>query len=152
MSCMLRISGVKLDIDRLLSEVPLRPTMSFRKGEPRFSNRPRGKKHSRSGASFAVSDAEFTQFEKQKKDAMAFLKTKGAVIRKMMKWPGLDAGGLDFGVQRRDVLVQCDEFPAELLKLAGGLGLSIELSCYPAPEMTRKRRKPTKRAGPPRRP
>lgn len=134
MSCMFRVAGVKLDIDRLLASIPLRPTMSYRKGEPRLKARPRGEKKRKSGAAFAVSTAEFAQFEKHKEDAVAFLKAKRTVIQKIMKWPGVDAGELDFGIHRRDVVVQCDCFSAELLKLAGGLGLDIKLSCYPPPE------------------
>jgi hypothetical protein len=143
MSCMLRIAGVKLDIDRLLAAVPLKPTMSYRKGEPCRKTEPRGRRNKYSGAGFLVSDADFDQFDEQKKDAIAFLKAKKAVIRKIMRWPGVDGGGLDFGIKRRDVFVACDYFPEELVRLAGGLGLSIELSQYPIAEEERKGRKPT---------
>ena len=142
MSCMFRIAGVKLDVDGLLASVPLASTMSFRKGEPRFRTNPKGKRNKDSGAAFLVSNADFDQFEKQKRDAVAFLKAKKAVIRRIMNWPGVDGGELDFGVGARDVIIQCEYFPAELLRLAGGLGLDIELSLYPPFEEKKIQKKP----------
>lgn len=146
MSCMFRIAGVRVDIDRLLDAVSLPAEMSFRKGAPRLKTRPDGERNKESGAAFLVSDADFDQFEKQKRDAIAFLKTKKAAIRKIMNWPGVDGGELDFGVEQREVVIQCEHFPSELLKLAGGLGLDIELSLYPPfEEKKRKKLKPTRK-------
>jgi len=132
---------VNLDIDKLLAAISLRPSMSFRKGKPLFKLRPGGKKK-RSGAGFVVSNAGFDQFDKQKKDAIVFLKTKKAGIRKIMNWSGVDGGELDFGVKQRDVMVQCNSFPAELLRLAGSLALDIEFSQYPLMREKKKRKKP----------
>jgi hypothetical protein len=143
MSCMFRIAGAKLDVDGLLAAVSLPSTMSFRKGEPRLKTRPDGKRNKDSGAAFLVSDADFDQFKKQKRDAIGFLKTHKTVIRRIMNWRGVDGGELAFGVGQRDVIVQCDYFPAELLRLAGGLGLDIEISLYPPFEEKKNRKKPT---------
>lgn len=48
---------------------------------------------------------------------------------------------LDFGYYLRldgqRVLVQCDFLPSELLKLAGELGIGIELSLYPKVDKAR---------------
>ena len=128
---MFRISGENLDIETLLASISIPVTMSFKKGEPRFRKKPDGKKNEASGAAFDVSTADFNDFEQQKRDAIAFLKTRELMIRKVMNWPGVQTGELDFGIWQRDVMVQCDRFPAELLRLAGGLGLDIELSRYP---------------------
>ena len=145
MAGMFRINGMTLDIDRLLASIPWRPSMSYRKGEPCSKVRPRGKKNKKSGANFVVSDAAFAQFNKQKRDAIECLKTIQPVFKKIMNWPGLDEGSLDFGIYRRDVIAQFDKFPAELLKLAGDLGIDIELSCYPLPEEKQKSKKPTRK-------
>ena len=48
----------------------------------------------------------------------------------MCRWPGVEAVDLDFGFERRDVAVQCDRLPPALVRLAGSLGLGIELSQY----------------------
>ncbi len=52
-------------------------------------------------------------------------------MRRPVEWPGVQAVDLDFGIERRDVAVQCDRLPPELVRLAGSLGLGIELSQYP---------------------
>ena len=130
MSCMFRIGGRKLDVERLLSAVSLHATMSFKKGRVRDGINNNGKRCKNSGASFLVSGAGFSQFDKQKNDAISFLKNKKTVIRRIMNWPGVDSGSLDFGIQRRDVAAQVDRLPFELLKLAGGLNIDIEISQY----------------------
>ena len=52
--------------------------------------------------------------------------------RRLCTFPGVETVALDFGIERRDVAVQCDRLPEELIRLAGTLGLGIELSHYPA--------------------
>ena len=46
--------------------------------------------------------------------------------------PGVEDMRLDFGIERRDVAVQCDYLPPDLIRVAALLGLGIELSQYPA--------------------
>jgi len=132
MSCMLRIAGKNLNIDKLLSKTNFVPQAFYRKGEAKFKKtQPKGEKNKRSGASFRVSTANYDQFEKQKREAITFLKTNRREIRRIMKWPGVDEGELDFGIHSRDVIIRCDYLPPELIKLAGSLGLGIEISQYP---------------------
>jgi hypothetical protein len=130
---MLRISGLNLDMDSLIQQIALEPESVWRKGEPKFGSRPNGTehKHQRSGANYLVSDAEFEDFEGQKSDAAEYLKLHETEIKEILSFPGLERAVLDFGISRRDVAVQSDYFPPELIKLAGGLGLGIELSQYP---------------------
>lgn len=47
-----------------------------------------------------------------------------------MDFPGIESRTLDFPVENRDVAVQCDVLPAQLLLLAGSLGIAIEISRY----------------------
>ncbi len=144
MSCMFRISGKTLDVDDLLSHIPLKSTQVYRRGEPVFpKSQPKGRKHKESGAGFLVSGADFNRFQVQKRDAIAFLRTKKAMVRRVMAWPGVDGGELDFGIEQREVIVQCEYFPAQLLKLAGSLGLDIEISLYPPFDEKKKRKRPT---------
>jgi hypothetical protein len=51
-------------------------------------------------------------------------------VRRLRKFPGVEAVTLDFGIWRRDVVVQCDHFSEELVRLAGELGVGLELSAY----------------------
>jgi hypothetical protein len=128
---MFRVCGTDLDIDALLAETSLVPEMSHRRDEPKLKGKPRGRKNERSGASFLVNLADFDHFETQKNGALVFLKVNRAAVQKIMAWPGVDSGCFDFGIWRREVPVQCDSFPAGLLKAAGNLGLDVELSQYP---------------------
>lgn len=48
-----------------------------------------------------------------------------------MSFDGVDGAYLDFGIEWRNVAVQCDFFPADLVKLAREIGLGLELSQSP---------------------
>lgn len=131
MSCILRIAGTDLNLKHLL-KVGLIPDSTWEKGSPRFSTKPDGEKNTRSGARYVVSDADFDEFEQQKYDAIEFLKRNKNQIQEIMNLPNIEGAGLDFGIYWRDVPVQCDNFPYELVKLAGSIGLGLELTQYPS--------------------
>ena len=80
----------------------------------------------RSGVWIAeVSNADFGDTPKQVADAVAFLSLHCESLR------GLPPGScLDFGIAARDVAAQTEYFPAELLRLAGGLGLDLVVTIY----------------------
>ncbi len=114
MSCVLRISGP--GVNASLSKSSLEPF--------RVENE---------SAHFDVSEADFDEFKAQIKDAIAFLQLHRADVRLMMDEPSTN-GALDFAIEWRDVAAQFDNFPATLVREAGNLGLSLELSYYPASE------------------
>lgn len=135
MSCLLRIAGRTLDVDAYLARpAGLSPIAVFRRGEPRFRlTEPKGKKHLRSGLNVVVSGKEDDDLAGQVKDALRFLSAKGPAIRALVRRKGVETAALDFGVERRaDALVQVDVFPAALALQAGKLGLSLQISHYPA--------------------
>jgi hypothetical protein len=133
MSCILRVSGTELNIKSQL-KIKLVPDSTWERGTPVLSNKPDGKKHSNSGARYVVSEADFDEFQVQKSDAVEFMEQNNSELIKIMNLPGIEGGCLDFGIYYRDVPVQCDYFPPELVLLAGRLGLGIELSQYPPDE------------------
>ena len=112
MSCVLRISNST--VDKPNSNISLKPYHAEN-----------STKH------FPVSEAEFDNFKAQIDDAIAFLDMHGTDIQLLMAAPGA-SGVLDFAIESRDVGMQCDNFPARLVRAAGKLGLALELSCYPA--------------------
>jgi hypothetical protein len=126
---MLRVAGKDLNLRDLL-EISLKPDSTWEKGSRKSKNT----KNASSGARYVVSEAEFDQFEQQKLDAIKFMKRNKDRIQEIMNLHGIDGADLDFGIYRRDVPVQCDNFPPHLVKLAGNLGLGIELSQYPSIE------------------
>ena len=131
MSCILRIVGTNLNLKELLN-VSLFPDSTWGKDTPRISTKSESKKHNNSGARYVVSEADFDKYEQQILDAIEFLKKNKNKIQEIMNLPNVDSADLDFGIYRRDVAGQFVKFPTELVKLAGNLGLGIELSQYPA--------------------
>jgi hypothetical protein len=114
MSCVLRISGSNLS--ESLSKISLEAY--------RVEN---------NCAHFTVSEADFDDFKAQIKDAISFLQLYSADVTLLMGNP--DASGvLDFAIEWRDVIFQFDTFPAEIVRVAGSFGLSLELSHYPVSE------------------
>jgi hypothetical protein len=69
-------------------------------------------------------------FSKQKTEAIEYLSKNKKLLSSIINYKGIDGGDLDFGIEWRNVAVQCDNFPPELVKLAGHIGLGIELSQY----------------------
>ena len=85
---------------------------------------------------FQVSEAGFDDVKSQIVDAITFLRSNQEHLQKAMSQPGAN-GVLDFAVEWRDVAVQCDGFPADLVREAGCLGLALEFSHYPRVEVPR---------------
>jgi hypothetical protein len=132
MPAVLRASGRDFDVDAFLAGCTLPICTAYRQGEPVFSaSQPNGRRHEQSGMHVSASDAGFKEFPRQVEEAAAFLRANAEEVRRLCEFPGVEGVTLDFGIARRDVAVQCDHLPAELVRLAGLLGLSIELSQYP---------------------
>ncbi len=89
----------------------------------------RGSKSSDS-VNVPVSDGDFRSLDVQIRDAIEFLRRNDAGLAALR----VTEACLDFGIERRDVAVQCARFPAELLCLAGNLAIAIEVSLYPEME------------------
>jgi hypothetical protein len=67
------------------------------------------------------------QLQPRHPTAIAFLKANQVELEQL----GIERIDLDFGIQDRDVAVQGDYFPPELLRLAGNLNIGIEVTRYP---------------------
>jgi len=129
MSCVLRIGGVQLDVDALLHVVPLSAYRVDRKGTPRRL-RTRGT-FEESTLHVDVSDADFADLPKQIADAIRFLQTNAETIRAAVRFVGVERATLDFAVESKDVMIDSNYLPPQLLQIAGELGVGIELSMYP---------------------
>lgn len=144
MSCILRISGKHLDIDKLINISVLRPYHTYKKGEARFKGMLNGKKNVNSGAAFGVSKADSGKLDKQIRDAIKYLTKNKIAIKKLTNNKQVESACLDFAVELRmgynKIALQSDTFPHELLKLSGDLKVDIEISLYP-PDLDEKPRK-----------
>ena len=69
-------------------------------------------------AHFDVSDASFDNFNGQIEDAITFLSANGTDVKRLMSKSNA-SGGLDFGIDWRNVVAQFDTLPAALVRLAG---------------------------------
>jgi hypothetical protein len=121
-------------VDSFLQESSLKPYNVYHKGEPRPGAATDSALHDKSGLKIEVSNAEFEDLPKQVADAISFLKQNRAELEKLCRLPEVERACLDFGLNKRDVFCQQDTLPAELLYLAGSIGLDIELSQFPAVE------------------
>lgn len=135
MSAVLRAYGDDFDVEAFLAGCTLPVCAVKRKGERVFSiGHPNERQYEQSGVHVSASDADFNEFPQQIEEATVFLRSNGEQLRRLCEFPGVEGVTLDFGIARRNVVLQCDHFPAELVQLAGSLGLSIELSQYPIEE------------------
>ena len=120
MSCILRIDGIKFQVDDFLESTELKPYKIYRIGEKlKIGKR---KFEDSNGCFFDLSKADFNDFEQQRKDALKFLKTHFDQLKTVFDF-GLtkdDKPRIDFGITTRmnDVAVQCDYLEPQLLKLA----------------------------------
>jgi hypothetical protein len=128
----LRAYGSDFDVDALLAGCTLPVSAVKRRGQPLHPTRQTdgGRRHVRSGVHVTASDAAFSDFPRQIVEVTAFLLLKAEQVRRICGWPGVESVTLDFGIERRDVAVQCDLLPSELIRLAGTFGLGIEISQY----------------------
>jgi hypothetical protein len=132
MSAVLRAFGADFDVDAFLAGCTLPVCAVKRRGEPVFpASQPDGRQHKQSAVHVSVSDADFGEFPRQVEEATAFLRAEPDQVRRLCEWPGVEGVTLDFGIAWRDVAAQSDHLPAELVRLAGALGLALEVSHYP---------------------
>lgn len=128
MTCILRISGESLDIDALLSRHDLSPDRTWKKGEARSI---KGKVHSDCGANFIASEADLHEFDRQVKEATAFLELHSPTIAAMAATPGVQFAVLDFGVALIEGYVaQFCYFPPRFVQLVASSGIGLEVSHY----------------------
>jgi len=151
MPCNLVILGKDFDIDAFLAKSKLRGFFKAYKGEPRFKSKPEGTKLEHSRIAIQTSKADWDELDKQIKDTIRYLKRHKDKLCYIKQVKEIDLALLDFGINlridRKKVLLQSDRFPSELLKLAGEIGLDIELSIYPIDmqDILEKRHATTKR-------
>jgi|SRR5579871_2136653 len=132
MSAVLRAYGANLDVDAFLIGCTLPVCAIMRRGEPVYpASQPDGRRHEFSGVHVSASDAGFGEFSRQVAEVTAFLRSEAEQVRRLCKFPGVESVTLDFGISRRDVAVQCDYLPPQLVRIAASFGMGIELSHYP---------------------
>jgi hypothetical protein len=116
MSCVLRAIGAAFDVDAFLADSGLQAETVFHRGAAKLPGSPDGAKWSASGFNVAVSDdGGLDDLPLQVRDASRFLNQHEDELRRLGGFPGVEEVCLDFGIRRRDVAMQTDVFPADLL-------------------------------------
>ena len=134
MPCNLVILGKKLNIDSLIDEGKLDGFSKIYKGQPKYDSKPNGLKVEYSAIAIQTSKAGFDDLDQQIIDTLRYLKRNKAKLTRVRKFKNIDIAFLDFGIKLRidndKTHLQVDKFPNELLRVAGDIGLDIEISIY----------------------
>lgn len=125
--CVLRVSSETFRVDDFLAASSLQPCDVYRRGELKTH---KGKLYDRSGFTVVISEADGDDLPGQIRDAVAFLEQNEEEVARLGNTVGTENIVLDFGIWRKPVFTQYSYFPAQLLSLAGRLGVGIELSIY----------------------
>jgi hypothetical protein len=133
--CVLHVMAGAFDPVSVLATMSLCPYVVFRKGDPRFPDNPKSQqRHQTGGFKCDVSTADGV-LRDEVQDAIAFLKRHHRDLARLKSIPEIESMTLDIGhylrIDGEACMVQCDSLPPELLRLAGDLGIGIELSLYP---------------------
>ena len=140
MGCLYRICGkTKFNIDKFEIGWKIKPIVIHRKGDI-ATNSIRGKKKiGKSQLIFKVSDK--SDLNGQILDAIKFLKKNSKYLENICTDKSIDTFALDFSFDSRidlkPVEVQNDYFPAELIRLAGRLNISIWLTQWASKKLYR---------------
>jgi len=112
----------------MVSELNMKPYLSWKKGEARSNTE---RIHTRSGAYFLVSKAEFEEVPLQVADALLFLRENVAEMSKAATYPGVDSAFLDFAVSLvPEQFNQTCVLSKEVLELAVAAKIGIEVTHY----------------------
>ena len=135
MGVILRISGKELNVDTFDLGWDIKPSTIHRIGEPVFLSKPEGKKKNSSALIFAVSNAKHADLKGQIEETIEFLELNKKYLERLTDYPEIEDIVIDFSfnsrIDRKNVEVQNDYFPAELVKLAGQFNMAIWLTQWP---------------------
>ena len=131
MSAVIKAIGVRFDVDAFLVGCTLPVCTSYRRGDRKFGGAPDNPIETYSGVHLVASVADFADFSKQETDATDFLRLHVEQLRRLRWFPGVESVTLDFGIERRNLFVQCNAFSPELVALTAALGFGIRLLIYP---------------------
>ena len=125
---MLRAGGPDFDTDAYLADSPFEHVTRYRRGEPRWPGLAGASRTS--GFDVTVSEADMGDLATQIDEAIEFLDKHEDELRRLGRFEGVEEMEIDFAVERRDVAVQAEWFPPELLWRAGALDIALRITHY----------------------
>ena len=128
--CYFTVSGPKFDVDTFLSESRLQPSAVFYRGQPLKISK--GKLRKTSGFSVDLHRPRvFGNLRGQIPKALQFLKKEQPELARLAVFPGAAELWLVFPCVRAAGTYGTENFPPELVTLAGSCRIGIRLSFYP---------------------
>ena len=141
MGAILKISGKELNVDTFDLGWNIKPNTIFRKGDPVRLTKPEGKKIEYSGLIFTVSNAKHSDLKGQIKETAEFLEQHKKYLERLPDYSEIEDIVIDFSfnsrIDRKNVEVQFDYFPADLIKLAGNFNMALWLTQWPCETLNR---------------
>jgi hypothetical protein len=132
---MLRAGGTDFDADAYLADSPFEGVSRYKRGDPRWPSF--AGTHRTRGFRVTVSDADMGDLGTQIDEAIAFLDRFEDELRRLGRFDGVEEIELDFAVEWRDMAMQTDWFPPELLWRAGALDIALRVTNYLARQQER---------------
>ena len=129
--CILKAFSRDHSFKDFAESTPMPVFRSREKGETRYAGS--SKVNERFSISFNVSTKEWDDFKGQVEDAISFLRQWEFEISQFALQYPPDLFYLDFPLYSRlddEIICQGDYLPAELISLAGKVGLGVEMSIY----------------------
>src|ERR1700735_4033449 len=136
-SCILRARGANFAVDDFLAGSSLTPVAIVRRGQPQFAQFPSlSPIPDESGFHAVASEADFSNLETQIADAVRFVEQNQGELARLVAFSGVQKVSLDFGIEERDMAAQRECFPPNLLRIVGDLGIWLEFTLYPCPNLS----------------
>lgn len=126
--CVLHVGGESFEVDDYLANSSFTLIRRWRRGEVQQL----GTKGPYKDSGFVVEVvAGGVPLTVQASRTIDFLDRNRRELERLLTWPGIQYRTLDFGYEHRQQGIQIDRFSNDFMRLAGSLGLEIELSLYP---------------------
>ena len=131
--CTLRVTGESFDARGFLAVSSLDPAVVWERGKPHPVRRSKASLCQTSGFNVGVSNAGWDALAQQCAEAVAFLHRHEPELRRLEQL-GTAKAELDFPVwarpEERNVIIWSEQFPPELLRAAGSLGIAVRVTLY----------------------
>lgn len=124
--CVLRASGKTFDVDAFLKGSHFEPSVVYRKGQRRKP----ASRGSQASSGFNLNVSEKDEPAGQVEDALDFVRENRDELLRLGRFGGVDDVILSFAIAQREFVAHSAQLPAELLTLAGSLGIDIHVSSY----------------------
>ena len=123
MPCSITIKGTDFRVREYMAETKLSNIHFWCKGDLTQG----GKRLYKSGLGIQVSAADLANLNAQIRGTLLYLTKNQSELKKLATYRGVDEAYLSFAMEQEDEIALFVYFPADLVKLAGDIGLGIHI-------------------------